>query len=189
MKHIKTYKIFENSQITTEEIFEEIQDILLPIKDVDFIKMKTEIDRSKDEGEYINLFITDIESGPFGENLDGFKLKNYDYEFKQLFSYMKSEGWEIDYEDRPYHKTNDFIRFPYVELTEADLICPVCGSDEISPASSDFDETEYKCYNCNHKEDKDDFKKYLLRIEEESMFFELIDREIDKLFLKFIKIS
>ena len=186
MKHIKTYKLFENNQSEAETICEEIEDILLPLKDIDILKINVETDY-KEGNDFIYLKITDIESGPFGENLDGIKLEKYEYEFKQLFSYMKSEGWEIDYENRPYHKTNDFIRFPYVELTEADIICPECGSYEISPASSDHDETEYKCYNCNHLAYQDSFKKYLIRIEEESMFFDFIKRDLDKIFIKFIK--
>jgi hypothetical protein len=186
MKHIKTYKLFENNQSTTETICEEIKDILLPLKDDAILKIDIDIDHRQD-GEFIYLKITDIESGPFGENLYGIKLDEFSYEFKQLFSYMKSEGWEIDYENRPYHKTNDFIRFPYVELTEPDLICPECDSNQTSPASSDHDETECKCYDCGHRSDIDDFKKYLIRIEEESMFFDFIKRDLDKIFIKFIK--
>lgn len=184
MKHIKTYKIFENYSKSPEEICEEIEEILIPLSwnKGNKLEVKVDIDNDRDAGTLIYLRITDD-----WLNKIGFNLVDYENEFKQLFSTLDEEGWYLDYENRPYHKTNDFIRYPYVELTEAYLICPECGSDEISPASSDRDETEYKCYNCNHKEDHDGFKKYLLRIEEESMFFEFIKRDLDKIFIRFIK--
>ena len=151
MKHIKTYKIFENYSKSPEEICEEIKEILIPLSwnNGNKLEVKVDIDNDRDTGTLIYLRITDDWS-----DKTGFNLVDYENEFKQLFSTLDEEGWHVDYENRPYHETGDFIRFPYFELTEPDQ------------------ESEYP---------------NVLRIEEESMFFELIDREIDKLFLKFIK--
>lgn len=152
MKHIKPYKIFENnSQMSPEAICEEIEDILLPLIDEE-IKVDAwpifETDMT-----YIKVVIK--------ERIDGFDfdVEQFADQFKQLFSFMESEGWiPMGKNDRliitTLAKQKVTAIASHVEITEFEYVCPECDSDETH--ESDIDDSEI-CDKCEYEGDPDLF--------------------------------
>lgn len=182
MKHIKTYKIFENnSQISPEEICEEIEDILISLSDEE-LKVDAWPIYEKNE-TYIKVVIADKENFGFD-----FSAEEFADEFKQLFSYMESEGWlPMGADEYIITETPGGQRVrldaSYVDITDYDYICPECESDETTEIDSDTEE----CDKCGYQGHSDDFVVSRIKFGSLDKLLFLIQRRLDHIQICFIK--
>ena len=181
MKHIKTYKIFENySEKSPEEICEEIEDILLPLCDEE---LKVEAYPLYEKYEtYLYVSIKD------GELDYDFDIEEFADQFKQLFSYVESEGWyPMGEDDYIIKETPGGQKFKadgsFVNIMDYEYVCPECGSDETHEGDVD---TEI-CDKCEHEGHPDYFIVSRIKFGTLDKLLFLIKRRLTKIDICFIK--
>lgn len=182
MRHIKTYKIFENnSQMSPEAICEEIEDILISLSDEE---LKVEVNpRYESKDTFIEIVIVEKEHPGFD-----FSVEEFADEFKQLFSFVEGEGWtpmgadEYIITETPGGQKLR-LDASYVDTTDLDYICPECASDESSEIDSDNEE----CDKCGYLGHPDDFIVSKVKFGTLDKLLFLIQRRLDKIQICFIK--
>lgn len=182
MRHLKSYRIFENnSQMSPEEICEEIEDILISLSD-DEVKVEA-YPRYESKDTFIEIVIVDKENTGFD-----FSVEEFAYEFKQLFSFVESEGWspmgadEYIITETPGGQKLK-VDASYVDITDYDFICPECESDETTEIDSDTEE----CDKCGYEGHPDDFVVSKIKFGSLDKLLFLIQRRLDKIQICFIK--
>ena len=193
MKHIKTYKLFENnSQLSPEEICENItEEILTPLKGI-YLDISAwpiyEVDET-----YLKIVIQDDEK----RGID-FSVEEFSDNFKQLFSQLDEWGWV------PMGKNDKLITTTpakqkvsnlasHVEITDYEYICPSnrlengewipCESDETSEIDSDNE----KCDKCGYVAHPDYFITSNKKFGTLKELLFLIRRSLDKIQICFIR--
>lgn len=185
MKHIKTYKLFENyEQKSPEEICEEIEEeILMDLSDI-HLKVDAwpiyEVDET-----YLKIVIQDNEN----RGVD-FSVEDYSDRFIQLFSQLDEWGWV------PMGKNDKLITTTpakqkvanlasHVEITDYEYICPnpKCESDETYEIDSDNE----KCDKCGYEGHPDEFVVHIKKFGTLKELLFLIQRNLDKIQICFIR--
>ena len=195
MKHIKTYKLFENnSQLSPEEICENItEEILTPLKEI-YLDISAWPIYEADE-TYLKIVIQDDEK----RGID-FSVEEFSDNFKQLFSQLDEWGWV------PMGKEDSLITTTpakqkvsnlasHVETTDYDFICPnpearlengewiPCESDETSEQDPDNE----VCDKCGYVGHPDEFVVSIKKFGTLKELLFLIQRRLDKIQICFIK--
>ena len=90
MLYIKPYKLFESSELSHNEIREDVIDILLPLSD-DGLAIETYFMFHKrfDVVRKLKIFITCPDN-------KGFNLTHYVYELIHLNNYLEANGWVLE---------------------------------------------------------------------------------------------
>ncbi len=193
MKHIKTYKLFENyEQKSPEEICEEIEEeILMDLSDI-HLKVDAwpiyEVDET-----YLKIVIQDNEN----RGVD-FSVEDYSDRFIQLFSQLDEWGWV------PIDKNGVLITTTpakqkvanlasHVEIRDYEYICPSnrlengewipCESDE----TSEIDPDNEKCDKCGYVGHPDEFITSNKKFGTLKELLFLIQRSLDKIQICFIR--
>jgi len=167
--------------MSSEDICEEIEDILISLTDEGL-----KVDAYTIEGlneDYIKVTIVDNQNTGFD-----FNVENFADEFKQLFSFVESEGWT------PMGENEDMISetpggnkikndASFVDVLDMDIVCPNCGSDEISSSSDEDDEDDEieVCDNCEYSSHMSDFEVLKIKFGSLDKLLLLIQRSLDKI--------
>ena len=86
MRYLKKYTLFENNDY--KNILEDINDILLPIKDLGYNNIKVKLIKDYNYIIFINIVDYDNEPLVFNEDIE--------YEFDRLFDYLEQNNLKLN---------------------------------------------------------------------------------------------
>lgn len=115
MRYLKKYTLFENNDY--KNILEDINDILLPIKDLGYNNIKVELIKDYNYIIFINIVDYDNEPLVFNEDIE--------YEFDRLFDYLEQNNLKlnkvyykkVESDGRIFNKgTRDTLNMSYFDI-------------------------------------------------------------------------